>query len=254
MLNVLNVFFPIKFSMAFCYVENLNSSKPSEGRVFVAVFYNQHGSPIHVECLKRPLQVLHRHPLVKFWEASQGEPMRVRIVGSIYETWVVKAVRGLKSELVKYGAHFVDEEWFKVRDGFTDEVLKSGVSEVKQRAALNRWVAKMKVKTFTPVVMIKQRVTVEQLEGYVDRVKDGLTTGELNFVRKLVDSFDIRTQKFHIVYSPQVLGVRMSPEQVKKMLMKTGWFVKQTHPFRAQYSNEYVLTKHALRQISLLKK
>lgn len=254
MLNALNAFFPIRCNMAFCYVENLNSSKPSEGRVFVAVFYNHNGSPIYVECFKRPLQVLHRHPLVKFWEANYGEHIRVRIVGSIYETWGLKAVRGLKSELIKYGAYFVDEEWFKVRDGLTDEVLKSSVSEVKQRAVFNRWVVKMKVKTFTPVFKVKQRVTVEQLNNYVDRVKDSLTTIEINFLNKLVDSFNVKTQMFNMVFSPQVLGKNITQERVKKIIINTAWLIKPVHSFRAQYSNEYVLAKNALKQLALMKR
>lgn len=254
MWKTLNAFFPIKFSMAFCYVENLNSSKPSEGRVFVVVFYNSNGSPIHVECFKRPLQVLHRHPVVKFWEADMGAPMRVRVVGSLYETWVDKAVRGLKAELVKSGAHFIPDGWVSRREKFSMDVVNSKVSDVNQRAAVNRWVLKNKVKTFTPANSIKQRVTVAQLNNYVDRVKDGLTTGELNFVKNLVGCFNVKTQKFHVVYSPQVFGKKMPPEQVKKLVIKTGWLIKQVHPFRAQYSNDYVLTKNALKQVSLLKK
>lgn len=231
--------------MTYCFVENVNVSKSSDYRVFVLMFYNKTGSPIHVETTQSPFQMLYRNSVVKKWFNMFGEPVRVVSLGTVDKNRSGEATQFLRQKIVKQGGHVVNVN--SVETSLNDKkVVNYRMSDEAQKKLVNSFVRKFGVKKPTPVKHVGQRFTKEELIMLVSKMADSMGTVEYNFLLKMVKHFDVKKQRSVIVYTPEFFNNgRMTEKDIKSLVNKTRWFFTPVFPLRRKYSNEYVLTRKA---------
>lgn len=235
--------------MGYYYVENLYSSKPSPGRVFVSMFVNRNGAPMLVDFSEKPYMKYVKHGFVKFWNEKYGEPARIVVLGTVYKTWGRKAVRVLNEMFIRGGLKiiaggFSEQKW-------DEKTALYRVDAAKLHTMLNIWGKKLEVKK-TQTVTVKPQpvegVTKTVLKKHVETLKDSMAVEELNLLLRIVDTYDERTGFMDVVFMPTKPS-QPHPRAVKTLLPKTRWCVVLKGDFKPHTVNRFMLNRGVKRKL-----
>lgn len=237
--------------MGYCFVENVNASKASEGRVFVVMFVNKYGAPVYVDIVSKPYVSLSRHRFTKLWNNLYHEPARAVILGSVYETWGRKAVRELVEGLTVGGGKIqpvdVTVEAYDVKAGLYR------MDKVKIQTIVNRWREVNKVKT-PPVkkfVPHTPTVTRETLMKVLQPLKDNMSVEEYNLIVRIINAYNPLQKKANIVFMPKD-GEKLTVQRFKQLMPKIRWFFVLQGEYKPYYNNVFTVSKPVQRKASML--
>lgn len=236
--------------MGYCFIENANASKPSDGRVFVVMFINKNGAPVYVDTVSKPFVVLSRHRFTKLWNTFYGEPAHVMLLGTVYETWARKAVRELTEMLTFAGGKIQDKDITLETYDFKAGLYR--MEKTKIQTIVNRWRDINKVKT--PIVKKisphRPTVTRETLMKVLQPLAENMSLEEFSLIKRIIDSYDPLQKTADIVFMSKD-EEKFSSLKVKHLIPKIRWFFVLQGEYKTYYNNVFTVSRPVQRKASM---
>ena len=237
--------------MGYCFLENVNASKASDGRVFVVMFVNKNGAPVYVDIVLKPYVSLSRHRFTKIWNNFYDEPSHVVMLGSVYETWARKAVRELTEMLTLAGGKIQPKN--VTVDSYDVKAGLCRMEPTKKQSVLNRWRSINKIKTppvkkNTPHI---PTITRETLMQVLEPLAENMSVEEFSLIKQIIKTYDPLQKTANIVFMPHV-SKGLTPQQIKKLIPKIRWFFVLKGEYKTYYNNVFTVAKPVQRKASML--
>lgn len=234
-------------------LENTIATKSSTGRSFIYVLSlnikdSKARKPFFVSSTKNIAKRMARHQQSDWHYKTFGRPVYVTIIGSVEDSKVTAAEVELKQLMIAGGCVIMATDMTIEKANVYFNLNKPIFYDI------DKWAEKFHARTLqqelNPVKNMDEvsKVTLEGIVSYLDTQCGDLSTENLNFAKRIAESFNPQTGSSKIVF--EEINSKNAAGDVNKKINKVRHIWNPQEKLKAYNINEFRLTKPVVKWIN----